>query len=365
MKVLTINTSPAFFDGITNVITNINHAIDKKNLKNDLLVVAEPSESFITEMKMEGTRVFYLRRSMKDLSNYMISLTKILTENHYDIVHIHGNSHTTVIELLCSFFAGCRVRIVHAHNTYCLEKTIHVLATPFFDLLCTNRMACGEAAGRFMHGKHRFTIINNGIDTIRFAFNDENREELRKKYKIADKVVIGHVGTLYDKHKNQSFVFDILKELNKYCENFCLVCVGEGPDKAIFMQKVNKLGLSKSVTFIGAVEDTAPYLSLFDLIVMPSNYEGLPLSLIEEQANGLHCYVSDNITKEVDKTNLVHFISLNEGPSKWADIIKDQHNWSENRKTNSNNAIENIKNANYDISIEAEKVLNCYQSFVD
>lgn len=364
MKVLTINTSPAYYDGITNVIININHAINKEKLVNDLVVVAKPTEQFIASMANENTRVFYFCRSKKKIFKYMISLIELIKKNHYDIVHIHGNSHTTVLELMCAFLAGCRVRIVHAHNTYCVEKMIHILATPLFNLLCTGRMACGEAAGKFMHGNKKFIIINNGIDTNRFSFDEKKREMMREKFDLKENIVIGHVGALYNSQKNQCFLFEVFQKLYKRNEMYHLCCIGEGPDREKFMKRIQELDLTKNVTFIGAVADVAPYLSMFDLVIMPSNYEGLPLSLIEEQANGLVCFVSDNITNEVDKTGNIHFLALSMGANRWADQIEGQMR-SYNRYSYSRHAVKSIIDQGYDIHYEANKLLRCYYRYID
>ena len=361
MKVLVINTSPAFHDGITNVIVNINHAIEKKNLKMDILVVAKPNDSFIKKMENENSTVYYLPRSIRGIVKYMVALYKIIKNNSYDIVHIHGNSHTTVIELLCAFVAGCGVRIVHAHNTFCLEKIIHIISTPLFDLLCTNRFACGEAAGIFMYGNHHFDVIKNGIDTNRFKFSITDRNKMRSEFGLEEKFVIGHVGTLNNAHKNQEFLIDILNELLKKDTKYHLCLIGDGQDKKNLQNKIISYGIDNAVTFVGAVDDSAPYLSMFDLIVMPSIYEGLPISLIEEQANGLTCIVSDSISNEVDITGNVIFLSLNEGSKKWASIINEFSSVFKTREDISMKSILSIVKCGYDIHEEANCVLNKYQ----
>jgi glycosyltransferase involved in cell wall biosynthesis len=237
---------------------------------------------------------------------------------------------------------------------------IHILTTPIFNLLCTNRLACGNEAGNFMHGKHNFTVINNGIDTSRFFFNYQNRQEIRLSFELGDKIVIGHVGTLNDSHKNQSFLIHILKKLVNINENYHLFLLGDGEDRSNLKQKVSRLGLESNTTFAGAVDDVAPFLSAFDLIVMPSFYEGLPLSLIEEQANGLNCIVSDVITEEVNVTGNVTFLSLEKGADYWAETIIASI-YPLNREQDSNNAILKIVKSGYGVNKQSRLLMEQYE----
>lgn len=358
MKILVINTCPFFNDGITNVIMNLQDSIAHAQFRMDLVVTAEPSDSFLKKMQDNECNVYYIKRTMKSVYKYLKSLILLIKKNNYDIVHIHGNSHTTVLELFAAFVAGCRTRIVHAHNTFCKEKAIHFFMTPIFNALCTGRLACGEAAGIFMHGKHKFCVINNGIKTNRFMFSSKNRIEIRKQLGLCDKFIIGHVGTLYNEQKNQEFLFDIIVALKKYRKDVHLCLVGDGEDRENFKKSVAEMGIEDDVTFVGAVDDAAPYLSAFDIVVMPSLYEGLPLSLIEEQANGLNCFVSDVITREVNKTGNVKFFSL-KNMNAWVDELR-KIGLQEDRKHESELAISEIAKSGYSIEDEARKLEKIY-----
>lgn len=360
MKILVVNTSPAFNDGITNVIINLQNAVNTDIYNMDLVVVAKPSDTFVRKMNERGCEVYFIERSISHIFGYLNKISTLIKNNKYDIVHIHGNSHTTVLELFAAAISGCRNRFVHAHNTFCKEKAIHFLATPIFDFLCTKRLACGVDAGKFMHGEHKFFVVNNGVNTERFRFNKINRKTLRAKLGLEENIIIGHVGTLYNEQKNQMFLLDLISVLVKHNPTIHLCLVGEGEDKDKFIQRIAELGIKDFVTFIGAVDDVAPFLSAFDIIVMPSNYEGLPLSLIEEQANGLFCFVSDVITREVDKTGNVDFCSLDEGLEKWALRILE-YTSQEDRSVVSQEAIRNITECGYNIMEESKKLEKLYK----
>ena len=135
--------------------------------------------------------------------------------------------------------------------------------------------------------------------------------------------------------------------------------IGDGERKEEVEYIVEKKGLKEAVMFIGSVPNVNEYLNAMDLIVMPSLYEGIPLTLIEEQANGLPCIVSDGITKEVDKTGLVQFLSLNDDSQVWIDVIRKTIN-SKKRECASLDAIESIQSSGYDIQNQANRLKNYY-----
>lgn len=360
-NVLVINTSPAFFDGITNVITNIYTNIEKKNMKMDLLVPKKPPVELCDIFAQEGNRVYYFCRTKKNILRYFFKLISLIKKNQYDIVHIHGNSHTIAIELFAAYIARCKIRIAHSHNTFCKYTVANKLLTPFFDIFCTRRLACGEEAGRFMHGNHEFEIIRNGIMADRFSFKECYRESFRKKYALYENKIIGHVGSLCNAQKNQLFLLDIMCELIKIDLSYRLCLVGGGPDENMIRRKIDELGLKDFVMILGTFDDVSLVLSAFDYIVMPSNYEGLPLSLIEEQANGLKCIVSDSITREVDITGNVFFISLRKGARVWANAIENTPILN-NRSLESENAITLIERNGYSIALEVQILKNIYEN---
>ena len=81
------------------------------------------------------------------------------------------------------------------------------------------------------------------------------------------------------------------------------------------------LGLSSSVKFLGIREDIPDIMQGMDLFLFPSLFEGLPVVLVEAQAAGLKCIVSDTITNETDISGRIEFVSLKESPDEWADKI--------------------------------------------
>lgn len=362
MRVLIINTNPIQKDGITSVIFNLIRTIDKTNAVFDLLIPKTELPSLTEEFRSYGGEVYFVPRSMKKVVQYVSKVKKIMQTNKYDIVHIHGNSHTVVLELIAAKLAGCDVRIVHAHNTMCNDLKLHKALTGIFDKLCTKRLACGEEAGRFMHGDNEFTVVNNGIDVERFSFNAEAGKKVRESYKFEDKTVICHIG-IFNNAKNQDFLIDVMAELLKIDPSYVLMMVGDGERRPIVAEKVKAMGLEESVVFAGLTDDVPGHLSASDLFILPSFYEGLPLVLVEAQANGLYCVVSDCVTTEADKTGNMSFLPLDAGAKAWAEEIL-KHKDCTDRKESTVAAAENIRKKGYSAFDEAKKLLAFYEKAV-
>ena len=165
--------------------------------------------------------------------------------------------------------------------------------------------------------------------------------------------VIGNVGRLHFQ-KNQTFILDIFKEFLKKCNNAKLVLVGEGKDEIKLKQKASLLGIENKCLFVGKQNNVEQWLSAFDIFLFPSLFEGLPISLLEAQANGIPILTSSNISKEVKINDNCIYYSLKESSINWANkliYIK------ENLKRNSyENLFKFFDLYGFDIKIEVKKV---------
>lgn len=362
MKILIINTVPTGKNGITNVIFNYLSAMEREQDVIDYVSLNNPSEVYRKDIEKQGGKLYVLPRSSKSICKYWNGLRKLIKKNQYDVVHIHGNSHTVTLELSAAKAAGCAVRIVHAHNTMCKHKLLHTMLTPLFNVLYTHGLACGIAAGRFMFEERLFTVMNNGIDTDKFAFDVHVRDSIRAMLNWEKNLIIGHVGA-FTEVKNQSFIIEVFSVLYNLNPNYKLILIGDGPLKTVVEQKITMLGLEEAVCLTGNIDNVNEYLNAIDVIIMPSLFEGLPLTLVEQQANGLRCFVSDVITKEADKTDNLTFIPLSDTADFWAQtIINDNDDCTRDKRSRC--AIQNIRNKGYDIKLQAKKLENLYKSAI-
>src|SRR5699024_10202189 len=159
---------------------------------------------------------------------------------------------------------------------------------------------------------------------------------------------IGHIGS-FSEPKNHDFIIDIFNELYMMNNNARLLLVGDGGLRLDIETKVEKLGLKGKVILTGVQPNANNFLQAMDVFLMPSLHEGLPVTLVEAQASGIHSLISDNITDEVRITNLVESISLEQSPTYWAEHI-NKYSMGYQRKDMS----EEIKNAGYDVKTTAK-----------
>ncbi len=195
-------------------------------------------------------------------------------------------------------------------------------------------------------------VIRNGIDFNRFKAIKETREEIRKSLKIPqDAFVLGHIGRFSD-YKNHTFLIDVFSEVYKENKNAFLLLIGAGELLNNIKTKIDKYGLKNRVMILSHRSDIPQLLRAMDVFVFPSLFEGLGIVLIEAQALGLRCIVSDVVPKEAFQTELAVPVSLNKSPERWAEIILD-------------NSIKGTVNGNindYDMNKEIKRLEKLYLS---
>lgn len=354
MKILIINTTTTGKNGITNVIFNYIKAINGSEIVFDLVSRNQPEQLYVDAIEQKGGRVYYIDK-FGSLLKYIWQLSRLIKRNKYDAVHIHGNSHTICIELIGAWLGRCKKRIVHAHNTSCKSLVAHKTLTGLFNVLCTHGFACGKAAGEFMFGNNPFVVINNGVDTDKFAFRQHFRDMYRKEWNVDDNTfVIGHVGS-FIKAKNHEHIIRVFDALSKKADKYRLIMIGDGELKKTIAEETEMLGLQDKVLFTGNINNVHEVINAIDVILMPSFFEGLPLTLIEQQANGLKCVVSDNITHESDKTGNLCFLSLNDPINEWVNAVETQSVQGD-RNIRSKDAIKSITESGYSIQEQAAKL---------
>ena len=226
--------------------------------------------------------------------------------------------------------AGVPTRIAHSHSTTNKkEKKKNLLKQvlrPFSKLFATDYMCCSELAGRWLFGNKEYDkgnvyLLNNAIDLDKFKYDEKVRKEKRKELNISDDtLVIGHVGRFVEQ-KNHRFLIDIFNEVHKQKEDSILLLAGQGPLMEEMQEKVKALGIENSVKFLGQRNDINELYQAFDVFLLPSLYEGLPVVGVEAQATGLLCVLSDDMTKETKILQSTQFLSLNHKASEWAKII--------------------------------------------
>ena len=181
-----------------------------------------------------------------------------------------------------------------------------------------HREMLGEV--RKMFGVSDVVVLNNGVDVERIK-NARSGEKMRKELGIPKEAfALGHIGR-FSKVKNQVFLVDIFAEVAKKNKNAFLIMVGDGPDEDKTVEKLEKMGLGGRYLVLSNRNDVPDLLSVMDIFVFPSLYEGLPLSLIEAQIARKLCFISDRVNEYADISNLVTRLSLDDSAQRWAGAI--------------------------------------------
>ena len=162
-------------------------------------------------------------------------------------------------------------------------------------------------------------MIPNAIDTEKYRFNPEIRDEVRCSLGIQDKFVIGHIGR-FVYQKNHDFLIDIFNEVHKQNHNAVLLIIGVGILLHDVKSKVHRLGLDNAVMFLGVRQDAYKFYQAFDVFLLPSRYEGLGIVAIEAQTSGLPVICSDNVPQETKISNNIFYLSINNNLMKWTNI---------------------------------------------
>ncbi|MGR5879859.1 glycosyltransferase [Bacillus pacificus] len=223
---------------------------------------------------------------------------------------------------------GLKKIILHSHSSSgpsgFYHKIMRRIYRPRINKFATHYYACSKDAANWMYGNfiksNNITVIPNSIDTAKFIYSTKIAEMKRNELGISkESLVIGHVGR-FAKMKNHEFLIDIFKFLNEKHRDSKLLLIGDGVLLDSIRNKSQELGIFENVLFLKEREDVHELMQAMDILVMPSIYEGLPLSLVEAQASGLPCIVSDTVSMETALTDLIEFVSLDDNISNWYDL---------------------------------------------
>lgn len=343
--------------GVEAVVMNYYRHIDRSKIQFDFICDSDSTNIPYEEIKSLGGKVILVPPYQK-INKYIKELTKVLKDGNYKIVHSHLNT-LSIFPLYCAKKAKVPVRIAHSHSTTnkaeWKKNLMKQILRPFSKVFATDYFCCSELAGRWLFGNKEYDkgnvyLLNNAIDLGKFTYNEKIRKEKRKELKIDnDTLVVGHIGR-FVAQKNHTFLIDIFNEIHKKNDNTLLLLAGQGPLEQVIQEKVNKLGLTNNVKFLGQRNDVNELYQAFDIFLLPSLYEGLPVVGVEAQASGLLCVLSDAMTKETKVLNNTIFMSLNENPKKWADKIIEN-----SKKYNRINAQE-ITKKGFNIEKEVKKL---------
>ena len=345
--------------GIETMLMNFYRHMDRDKVQFDFLANKPAKGEYDEEIKQLGGRIF-ISPGYMSYRNDVKYMTELFNEHpEYKIIHTHNGS-LMLYALMSAKKNDIPIRIAHAHATAVpvgLKNELKKLMRPMIKYVATDYWGCSDAAGKFYFSEKRWDkaheLIHNAIDVDNFTFNRNTRQAIREKYGLGDKFVIGHVGRLAPQ-KNQKKILEVFAEVHKKNANAHLVIIGTGELEQSLKKYTDELGLTDFVTYTGVQTNVNEWYSAFDVFIMTSLYEGLPVVAIEAQAADLPCVLTDTITDEVKINENVKFLGLHDEPLRWADAVLE---FDIERRVSRKNE---LTAAGYDIEAEAKRMQQLY-----
>ncbi|TEB14255.1 putative glycosyltransferase EpsF [Pelotomaculum sp. FP] len=353
-------------NGAESRIMDIYRNINREKIQFDFAVHTTKQCDFDNEVKSMGARIYsFPKFKIFNYLQYYKEWEQFFKEHtEIQIIHIHVTNLAAVI-LNAAQKSSVPVRITHSRNSNqsgFVQKVFLALTRNIIFRKSTQMLAVSKEAGEYVFGKKAMEagivrILRNAIDARKYTFNAELRKKIRAELEVKDNLVVGHIGRFVEQ-KNHKFVLDIFKKLQKIKPHAVLILVGIGEKQPQMREYAEDIGVGKSVIFMGSRNDVPMLLQAFDVLLFPSLFEGLPGVVLEAQAAGLPCVISDTITKEVAITDLVKYMSLSEAPKIWAVAVVKQATIPRI------NTIKNFVECGFNIHAIANEYVKMYMKYI-
>lgn len=364
IRVLHVVSSLNINAGMMSVIMNYYRNIDRAEIQFDFWYFEEMKETHQFEINELGGRTFFMPfRTFKSSDQKEIRSFFQAHKGEYTAVHCHPIWASFIVAREAKR-SGINHIIQHVHSTKFSEKPTsekrNRILMKFIKWFATDYVACNQEA-KYLFGKQlaesgRVGIISNAIDVEKYKYDEDERERIREELLISeDAFVVGTIGRL-SVEKNQLFIVDVFNELLKIHPNSRLIIVGDGRMRGEIERRIVELGIQSKTIMTGRRRDVQALLSAFDLFLMPSLFEGTPVSALEARSSGLPCLMSDTITKSINMSKMEYY-SLNNSASNWAEetlSLSDQWGLLDRYDYNV------VTKHGFDIKMESKKLQNYY-----
>lgn len=312
--------------GAETMAVNIMRNIDRSHFQFDFFLSGNTGGYYEPEVLRLGGRIFNVGRRMKHPVKYCVELFRLIRKEKYDVIQVHGTDAQDGIPAVVAKLAGGKKICLFSHCSSGQSVWRQKIMRRLFMWAVTDPQACSDLAAKWMFGNKndKVEIIPLPIDCERSKFDPQFRAVERKKWGVENYRVIGHVGRFHPE-KNHDRLLDIFAAVVKKDPNYRLMLIGTGSLKPRIDAKIKALGIGQYVIQMGQVDGACIELSMFDVFLLPSLYEGFPTVLLEAQANGLPCIASSAITPTIAQTDLIQFLDLELPPEEWANCIISLH----------------------------------------
>ncbi|KKL90093.1 hypothetical protein LCGC14_1908150, partial [marine sediment metagenome] len=347
-------------NGISTFINNLLYGLDKTQFEISVVNTAADDGYYKQRFESFGGKTYNIYTRGTSLIRAFGQAKKlkkiIIKEGPFDVVHSHYFSNNGLY-LKIAHDAKVPIRISHCHQSNLkikFTKKIGVLISrKLIDKYATHRLGCSKEACIFLYGRRPYQIIYYGIDYHKFKKKKIDRHQAYRKLGLnADKKYIIQIGR-FAKQKNPIFSLDVFKKIADQNAFVDLIIVGHGPLKEKIIRLINHLGLKERVHILNPDINVAEVYKIAECLMLPSLWEGLPFVLIEAQAMGIRCFVSENITQEAN-IGLCSYLSLESNI--W---VKNIHNY-----VNQNHKEQIIQHERFDLKKMVINISKIYYNYL-
>ncbi len=351
-------------------LMNTLRRIDRGRVRMDFLVHTQDVCAYDAEIESLGGRIFRVCEPLHSLA-YARAVGSLLREHRFDAVHSHVHHFSGYLVALAAA-ANVPIRIAHSHNdTSHIDSSAGWLRRLYLELTerlvrcyASRMVGVSRLAGNSLFGAGwlrdpRSKLMHCGIDLSAFQ-RTPRRSEVRKEWGFGEQeLVIGHVGRLASQ-KNHLFLVEVAAEVARRRPDTRVLLVGDGPLRLPVLERARQLGIEERVILTGVRQDVPRQMAAMDIFLFPSHHEGLPLSLVEAQAAGLPCVISDVISGEADvNPRLISRLALSEGPRPWAEAVL---NASRTEVPARHYCVAAVEDGGFNIDKSAEDIYALYQA---
>lgn len=336
MKRLLCIVSSMDAGGAETFLMKVYRHLDRAKYQMDFCVSKKTKGFYDDEINQLGGKIFYVKPKSKNFFDNFLSIQKIVKQGNYRYVLRTSQQSFAAIDLLAAKLGGAKTLIYRSSNAGMAGGRLKIMFHKQFrflpNMIANVKIAPSTEAAQYVFGKRntkkkKVHLLHNALEYSDYQYHPQIREQMRARLGLKNKLVIGHIGR-FVQQKNHHFLIEIFSELYKKKPNSRLLLIGEGPLEDEIRTQIRRLQLENAVYLLGVRKDISAFMMAMDLYLFPSFYEGMPNTIIEAQASGLKCLLSDTITKEADITGLLKYISLKKNAKEWANIILKEKNYT-------------------------------------
>lgn len=352
--------------GAETMVMNLYRNIDRSKIQFDFVIHTREKCDYNDEIYKLGGKIYNIPRYYgKNHYSYKKAWRDFFSSHtEYKVIHGHMRS-TASIYLRIAKRYGLKT-IAHSHSTASRGNIIDQLVKNMMQFpirfIADYLFACSMEAGEWLFGKSavkkdNYKIIKNAIDAQKYQFSISIRNRIRKYLNVESKFVIGHVGS-FTYPKNHKYLLRVFRDFLEQNKHAILLLIGEGELKPEIERDIQMLGLEDKVIMTGSVSNVNDYLHGMDFFVFPSLFEGLGIAVIEAQASGLPCIVSDKVPEEALITEMVEIMPI-DSSKKWANTIFNKKTINKREDT-----LTSIVRHGYDIKDQVQNLQSIYLDIV-